>query len=639
MFKFVVFILVFTFVPTFLLAQNTDKDIHFIPKGWKDFQPLRSMTTTTSDYDVHYYRLNLNADPAVQYISGVVTTYFKPKVSNFSTIHFNLRDTMIVDSVLFHNQLITNYSFINATTLQIVLPNILTQNVSDSIAVFYRGVPIVSGFGSLQKSTNSCSPNNKVLWTLSQPYGALNWWPCKQTLDDKADSIDMIVTCPIPYRVAGNGLLVQETTNPNNTKTYRWKHRYPIPAYLVAFAVANYKVYSDWVPIAGGPPIEVLNYLYSCNSSDSSKTSHIIPMMQYYVNKLGDYPYKNEKYGHAQFGFNGSGMEHSTMSFMGGFNKLLLAHELAHQWFGDKITCGSWQDIWLNEGFATYMEGLTCEQNIGNSPWTSWKSNTINNVTSNNFGSTYVTDTSSTSSIFNLRLVYNKGALILHMLRWKLGDAVFFDGLYDYINDPNLSYNFAKSYQFKDVMEAASGMDLDEFFNDWLYGQGFPNYNIKWSKDTACDKVYVTINQSHSANQGLFFEMPVAIRFTNGAQSDTIIFDQKSASDSLFNHMLSFSPTDASFDPDKWLCAKAVVTQVAFNNHRKIVWNGNVSDNWHHVGNWDCGIPTANDDVTIPELSPICKIHYNMAAECKSLKVHNQASLVTERNATLTIHN
>lgn len=622
----------------FLLAQQTDKDVQSIQKGWRDFNPLRSIVTATSDYDVHYYRLNLNADPAVQYISGSVTTYFKPKINNFSTIHFDLRNNMTVDSVLFHNQIITNYSFTNTTILQINLPNGLVQNTSDSITVFYRGVPIVSGFGSMQTSTNNCSTNNNVLWTLSEPYGAQNWWPCKQTLDDKADSLDMIVTCPIPYKVAGNGLLVQETTNPNNTKTYRWKHRYPIPAYLVAFAIANYNVYSDWVPIAGSSPIEVLNYVYACNNTAVNMTPDIIPMMQYYVNKLGDYPYKNEKYGHAQCGF-GGGMEHSTMSFMGGFSKLLLAHELAHQWFGDKITCGSWQDIWLNEGFATYMEGLTCEQNIGNTTWFTWKNNTINNVTSNNFGSTYVTDTTNIGSIFNSRLVYNKGALILHMLRWKLGDAVFFDGLNDYINDPALSYGFAKSHQFKDVMEAASGVDLDDFFNDWLYGQGFPNYNIQWSKDTACDKVYVTITQSHSAGQGLFFDMPVAIRFTDGVQSATVVFDQKSVSDTQFDHLLSFSPTSASFDPDKWLCAKATMTQVPFNNQRKIVWNGNVSDNWHHAGNWDCGIPTANDDVTIPEMSPICRIHQSMTADCKTLNVKNTSSLVTERSATLTIHN
>jgi aminopeptidase N len=620
-----------------IFGQETDKDFLLIKKGWKQFSDTRAIVGLTSDYDVNYYRLDLSANPAVRFISGSVTTYFKPKVSNFNVIHFNLMNNMQVDSVVYHGNLVTSYSFLNSTTLQITFPNTLPQNVNDSLRVYYQGIPINDGFGSFGLGTNSCT-NNKVMWTLSEPYGARNWWPCKQTLDDKADSLDVIVTCPVPYRAAANGLLVTETTNPNNTKTYRWKHRYPIPAYLVAFAIADYQTYSNYVPVSGNPPIEVLNYVYQCNTTAATQTPNIIPIMQFFINKLGEYPYSNEKYGHAQCNF-GGGMEHSTMSFMGSFSKFLMAHELAHQWFGDKITCGSWQDIWLNEGFATYMEGLTCEQGIGDYFWNDWKLGKISSVTSYNTGSTYVTDTTNVGNIFSNVLVYNKGALILHMLRWKLGDQVFFDGLHDYINDPQLSYNFAKSPDFKAVMEAASGINLTEFFNDWLYGQGFPNYNIQWSKDVNCNKVYVTITQTHSANQGTFFEMPVALRFTNGTVSDTIVFDQNSPLTTTFNHQLSFNPTSVSFDPDKWLCAKAVVTQVAFNNQRHIVWTGAQDNNWHNAANWDCGIPTALDDVTITDGTNACIIYNGSTADCKSLKVENSGSLTTQPHATLNIHN
>ncbi|MBK9583734.1 MAG: hypothetical protein IPO48_18115 [Saprospiraceae bacterium] len=188
-------------------------------------------------------------------------------------------------------------------------------------------------------------------------------------------------------------------------------------------------------------------------------------------------------------------------------------------------------------------------------------------------------------------------------------------------------------------MEAASGINLTEFFNDWLYGQGFPNYNIQWSKDVTCNKVYVTITQTHSANQGTFFEMPVALRFTNGTVSDTIVFDQNSPLTTTFNHQLSFNPTSVSFDPDKWLCAKAVVTQVAFNNQRHIVWTGAQDNNWHNAANWDCGIPTALDDVTITDGTNACIIYNGSTADCKSLKVENSGSLTTQPHATLNIHN
>jgi aminopeptidase N len=297
----------------------------------------------------------------------------------------------------------------------------------------------------------------------------------------------MIVTCPVPYRVAGNGLLVDSINMIDSTK-YHWKHRYPIPAYLVAFAIANYKSYSDIVYPPDDTPIEVLNYVYPCDSATvAQQTPNMTPMFLYFIEKFGAYPYKKEKYGHAQCGF-GGGMEHSTMSFMGGFSRLLLAHELAHQWFGDKITCGSWQDIWLNEGFATYLEGLTCEKGWGDQSWINWKTSKINNVTSNNSGSTYVTDTVNVGNIFNGRLVYNKGALILHMLRWKLGDSLFFKSIRNYINDPALSYGFARTNNLKTVLNATTGIDMTEFFNDWLYSQGWPNYNITWSKDAAMSK-------------------------------------------------------------------------------------------------------------------------------------------------------
>jgi aminopeptidase N len=621
-----------------LRSQETDKDIKYITKGWKSFDGARSVTTLTSSYDVNYYRLNLVVDPGVQYVNGIVTTYFTPTTTDFNTIYFNLRNNMIVDSVKYHGSLISNYSFNTTTTLQINLPTTINQNTNDSISVYYQGAPIIDAFGSFRSSTTNCGgSNNKVMWTLSEPYGAKNWWPCKEGLDDKADSLDMVVTCPIPYKVGSNGILAQEITNSNDTKTYIWKHRYPIPAYLVAFAVADYTAYSDWVPIVGSSPIEVLNYVYPCNTTAASQTPLLIPIFQYFNTTFGEYPYKNEKYGHAQCGF-GGGMEHSTMSFMGGFSKSLMAHELAHQWFGDKITCGSWQHIWLNEGFATYLEGLTCEQQLGDQSWLNWKAGKINNVTSSPSGSTFVTDTTNIGSIFSGRLVYNKGALILHMLRWKLGDLSFFEGMNNYINDPSLAYGFAKSQDFISVMETTANVDLTDYFNDWLYGQGHPNYTITWTKDEDCNKVYVTINQSHSANLGTFFEMKVPLKFSNGTMSETVVFDQNSPTSLTFEHPLSFAPTSVTFDPDKWLCAKATVTEVPFDNHRHIIWNGNIDHNWHNGANWDCGVPTALDDVTIPEGMRACIIYEGQTANCRKLNVTNTGSLTTQTNAFLIIH-
>lgn len=588
-------------------------------------------------YDVKYYRLDLEADPAVLYIKGAVTTYFTAEQSNFNYIQFNLRSNLTVDSIIYHNSKITGYSFLDNITLNIPLPTIIPIHQLDSIKVYYQGMPIQDGYGTFSSGSTGCSgSNNKVLWTLSEPLGSKNWWPCKESLYDKADSIEIKITCPVPYRVGANGLLIDSTTT-NNKTTYTWKHRYPIPPYLVGFAIADYNSYIDKVPVSPGDTIQVLNYVYPCNTSAKNQTHYLIPIFQYFISTFGDYPYKKEKYGHAQCGF-GGGMEHSTMSFMGSFGKSLMAHELGHQWFGDKVTFGSWHEIWLNEGFAGYTEGLICEQGLGDQSWLSWKTGRINNVTSNNYGSTYVYDTTSVANIFNSRLVYNKGSLILHMLRWQLGDDMFFQSLQNYLNDPKLAYSYATTTDLINTILSTTGKDMTAFFEDWYYGEGWPNYNVQWAKDPLCNKVYVTINQSHSANQGTFFEMPVPIAFSDGVHTDTIVFNQSDPTKLNFVQELSFSPTSAVFDPEKWLCAKSTISNVPFNNRpRIIIWNGSVNNNWHNAGNWDCGVPTINDKVWIPAGKPQCKVLNNMTANCKSIQLEQNAELILEGTAILNV--
>jgi len=473
----------------------------------------------TDDYDIKYHRLEWNINPNNYYISGTVTTYFMPKEANFVALHFDLANTLQVNSVTFHGQEVETYSQSN-NMLTINLPNSLSMSELDSVSVTYEGAPPSNGFGSFAQATHSGNP---VLWTLSEPYGARDWWPCKQDLSDKIDSIDVLVRTPVAYKVASNGLL-QEIIEDGNEHIYHWKHRYPIPAYLIAIAVTNYAEYSDFVPVENGEPIEVLNYVFPENLEDAQQaTTATVEIMQLFNELFGLYPFSEEKYGHAQFGW-GGGMEHQTMSFMGGFSHLLQAHELAHQWFGNKVTCGSWQDIWLNEGFATYLEGLTYQYDLGPNTWNNWLSGKINHVTSAPDGSVFVYDTSSVSRIFSSRLSYSKGAMLLHMLRWKLGDDAFFQGVRNYVDAPELAFGYAKSDDLKGYLEAESGQDLTEFFDDWLYGQGYPSYQVRWFQEGST--LYVRLNQQTSHASVDFFEMPVPVRFLiSGGIDTTIVFD------------------------------------------------------------------------------------------------------------------
>ena len=504
---------------------------------------LHRTATFPNNYDLKYHRFEWTVDPAVYYISGSVTSCFVPAVNGFVSMFFDLADGMLVDSVLYHGTTLTYLHQNNL--LEIQFGSTLTQNVMDSVTVFYQGAPPSTGFGSFNQDVHN---GTSVIWTLSEPFGARDWWPCKQDLNDKMDSIDVLVCVPTGNRVASNGILLAEITTGNQT-LFHWKSRYPIAAYLIAIAVTNYAAYSDWVPMGPGDSLEVLNYVYPEDSANARlQTPDIIPVIQLYDSLTVPYPFKAEKYGHAQFGW-GGGMEHQTMSFVTGFGHSLMAHECAHQWFGDYITCGSWEDIWLNEGFATYMEALT-EEFLFPFNWYGWKSGVSQSITSLPDGSVRCSDTTDINRIFDGRLTYYKGAYLLHMLRWQVGDSLFFQGLKDYLNDPLLHFGYAKTPDFRQHMEAVSGQNLLTFFNQWYSGEGFPSYNVTWSYGNGT--LYVRIDQTTSHPSVSFYQMPVPIRFMGNNLDTTLIF-QHTFSGQSFTVPLGIAPDSAFFDPELWI--------------------------------------------------------------------------------------
>ena len=517
----------------------------------------------TANYDISYHKLEFTVNPAVYFISGKITTTYKA-LSDMTSLIFDLSSTLTVSSV---KRGVDNLAFTQtATELQIILPATQPSGTSETVEITYSGTPFNSGFGSFIQSTHGTSP---IIWTLSEPFGAMNWWPCKQDLNDKVNSIDVYITTPSQYTSVSNGVEFEAPVINGTNKTTHFHHNYPIPAYLICMAVTDYAVYNQ---TGGTAPNQypIVNYIYPENLTPTvqNQLAQTPLILNLFENLFEIYPFHNEKYGHAQFGW-GGGMEHTTVSFMGSFGRGLIAHEMAHQWFGDKITCGTWKDIWLNEGFATYLASMVIENFDGQAAFTADKTNMIHAITSISNGAVYLTDAEAlnVNRIFNGRLSYYKGAMVLHMLRLKLEDTLFFQALKNYLADSNLAYKYAVTADLQTHLEAAYGSSLAEFFNDWVYGQGYPTYSIA-VQNNFNGTVALTVNQTQSDPSVPFFEMPVPVRVfgAGGEQMDLVL--NHNFNGETFVKNVPFVVTSVVFDPNKDLISKNSSVTLATDNFK-----------------------------------------------------------------------
>ena len=565
-----IYFVLFLFNISMLFAQEDILEIEKIAES-----EMKSASRTmefqanpnTANYDITYHKLEFTVDPAVYFITGKVTTTFKA-LSNMTTVTFDLTNELTVSSV---KSGVTNLSFVQNSNneLVITLPSTVTTGNFATVEINYSGEP-AAGEDAFSQSAHNGTP---IIWTLSEPFGARDWWPCKQDLNDKIENIDVFITAPSQYVSVSNGVEMSAVTSGSN-KTTHFKHQYPIPAYLVAIAVTNYQIFNQ---TAGTAPntFPIVNYIYpESYASAVNSLAQTLPIMNFFESTFETYPFSNEKYGHAQCGF-GGGMEHTTVSFMGNFSRGLIAHELAHQWFGDKITCGTWKDIWLNEGFATYLSAMVIEHLDGAAAFVNHKRSLTNNITSSPTGNVYLSDTQATNvnRIFSSRLSYNKGAMVLEMLRFKMGDAAFFQALKNYLADADLAFDYAVTTDLKEHLEVVYGQDLTEFFNDWVYNQGYPTYSIT-AQNWGSGQVRFVINQSQSDASVSFFEMPVPIRVfgANGEQQDFIL--ENTTNGQVFIENVAFSVVDIEFDPNANLISRNSTTNLAsevFTTEKAIV--------------------------------------------------------------------
>jgi aminopeptidase N len=529
----------------------------------------RQENQSGKNIDVLYYRCQWRIDPQIRFIKGKVRTTFKA-LDTASFLVFDFYNGLTVDSVKFRGQKVAS-QFTGSQLFRISLGQTINLGTIDSISIYYNGIPANSGFGAFNRQLHAGVP---IIWTMSCPYAARDWWPCKQDLRDKPDSIELIISTPHGNRAAGNGSLVAEYSL-GNDRVFHWKHKYPIASYLIATAVTNYVAYSHKVKLpsqAAGDSLPVLNFVYpESQTSARANTPKILPILQFYDSLVGPYPFAKEKYGHAQFGW-GGGMEHQTMSFMTNFSFDLQAHELAHQWFGNHITCRSWRDIWLNEGWATYMAAF-CGSRFGTSNFVNWLNGTINQITANPSGSVWVNDTSNINRVFDYRLTYQKGALLVHMLRWEIGDSAFWAGVRNYQADPALTFGFSSTAQFIQHLEATSGRSLQFFVDQWFTGQGHPIIQVLLTKNGTDMQLRLSQTTSHASVA--FFKLKIPIRFRATGFDTTLIFNPINPIEN-FEFSLPFSPTSVNFDPQKWILARSntqIITQTLEAKGNRILFS------------------------------------------------------------------
>ena len=512
-----------------------------------------SQIAQTERYDVKFYHLDLNMDNMSTALSG--------------TVQMDASANEPMDSALY--ELFSGYTIteirVNGNTVDysrnnsaIKVPVNAGQNEIFSIETDYSGLPPTAATNPLggagMSQDDSPTWGNEVVWSLSEPFSAYEWFPCKQSLTDKADSSFFFITVPSNLKAGSNGLLEQVVDLGNGYSRYEWKHRHAIDYYLISVSVSSYVEYNVYANPEGAPnPILIQNYIYDnpqtlINFQDD--IDETADFMELFYDLYGPYPFEDEKYGHCMAPFSG-GMEHQTMTTQGFFTKGLTTHELGHQWWGDNVTCASWCDIWINEGFASYSEYLMLE-NLYPNEKDGHMEDVHDNIMNQNGGSVWVLDSLNENRIFSGRLTYDKGAAIIHTMRYMVNnDNLFFDILRDF--QVAFTDSTANGIDFKEALEEATGQDFTPLFEEWYFGEGFPTYSILWQQSG--NDVLLQINQTTSKPSVTpFFTNDLNIRFTRPGQSDTIVrfnIDGNSNSFTVGN-IGNISPS-LTIDPQNWI--------------------------------------------------------------------------------------
>lgn len=524
-------------------------------KGWQTKSASLTVAeiAETEKYDVHFYNLDLTMNNISTYLSGSVQIHAKALVDLDSAL-IELFESLLVSEIKVNGNTV-NY---NRVSNKIRVPVAANAQENFVIDVAYAGNPPTAQTNPLGGSglTAGSSPSwgNKVVWSLSEPFSAYEWFAVKQSLKDKADSCAVAITVPDTCKAGSNGILEQVVPLGNGFTRYEWKHRHPIDYYLISVAVAKYVEYNVYAnPQGSGSPVLIQNYVYDNPGTlpnfidEINETADFIEL---FATQFGPYPFADEKYGHCMAPI-GGGMEHQTMTTQGFFEKTLTAHELAHQWWGNHVTCASWCDIWLNEGFASYSEYLMLAA-LYNGQQANHMTQVHQSVMNQPDGSVWVLDSLNEARIFSGRLTYDKGAGIIHTLRYIIqNDSIFFAALQDFQN--TYAHSTATGLDFKNHVANFCNINLDAFFEQWYFGEGFPTYQVQYNQNGS--DLFLQISHTASMpNITPTFTNPISLRILRQGQADTIIRFEINNNVELFS-LYNFGTVVGTIgiDPNNWV--------------------------------------------------------------------------------------
>ncbi|HKQ06497.1 MAG TPA: M1 family aminopeptidase [Blastocatellia bacterium] len=481
------------------------------------------------DYDVQHYRIEVSFDWAAKSVSGQTTISLRPFRSDLKEIELDAGN-MQIDAVKLESGAALKFRYEDKEHLYIALDKSYPAGSELRLVVKYKANP--------ERGLNFIGPNADdpsrplQIWSQGESQDNHYWFPCYDYPNDKATT-ELIAVVDDTFQVISNGVLVGVTAGPaEHTKTWHWKMDKPYSSYLVSIIVGKFAEVKDTFK---GIPVE--SYVYA-DQVENARISFgkLAQMVSFFSGRLGvDFPYP--KYAQTTVRDFGGGMEnitattltdnsvHDKRAHLDVSSDGLIAHELAHSWFGDLLTCRDWGEIWLNESFATFMEASWTEHDLGTADYLyemrgnqqgylqAWAQGNRRPIVTHRYANP--------DAVFDV-YAYPRGGAVIHMLRFVLGDELFWRALNHYVKKH--AFQNVETQQLLVAIEEATGQNLQWFFDEWLYKIGHPEFEITSTYDEAAKMVKLSVKQTQKADESRpwfhspeFFTMPVDVAITTAS--------------------------------------------------------------------------------------------------------------------------